>query len=271
MIVTSSGRTVGRAVFVLMMGIALAAHGQTQDTVAWPLCCTPNVELGDRLRAAALQDLPFSEVSGAVPRSAGCYSAFATTYLPPAGTQPPEPDFDAISNGDDREQARSNYSNAFLAWTCRYAPDKARDGDTTTAWVEGAEGHGIGAVLVVPYDRPGSGVRIWAGYGKSAALFRANGRPKDIRVHVIAVGNVFANAYDSMYASGADGAYTDLTVVGAHASTLRDHNGYQRLPLPQGEYDQAGTYLIAIELLSVYPGTRYEDTCITEVRGRTEG
>ena len=69
-----------------------------------------------------------------------------------------------------------------------------------------------------------------------------------------------------------------MKVVGEKTLTLKDVNGWQKLNLDEYkeidseefkkldpyELSQSGTFL-AIKILSVYPGTKYKDTLISEV------
>lgn len=73
-------------------------------------------------------------------------------------------------------------------------------------------------------------MRIFAGYGKSRELFGANNGEKVV---------------------------------------LKDHFGWQDVALPKrlpGQFYWAGDDTpVSIKILVVYPGTRYQDTCISEV------
>jgi hypothetical protein len=69
--------------------------------------------------------------------------------------------------------------------TVRFGPLALRDGRSSTAWCEGVAGDGVGEIVIGPplvEERP---VEIWIGYGKSPALFRSNGRPRRVRVHLL--------------------------------------------------------------------------------------
>jgi len=156
---------------------------------------------------------------------------------------------------------------AYEAWTCRYSSSKITDNDPKTAWVEGADGQGIGEVLIIECLDLGKPVKIWAGYGKSAGIFTSNSRPKTIRI-VIASGETRGATQNGMM-------YENLKVIAEKVVSLNDINGYQSLPLPvfktetyfsikldgQMEYK----YFLGIEILEVYPGSKYKDTCISEI------
>ena len=197
---------------------------------------------------------------------------------------------------------RSGFSASFLdsGESCSYAPFMLVDNDTQTGWVEGNAGVGIGAEVVVPklldLYRP---VRIWAGYGKSEELFVANARPKRMRVTVLRLRQEPPDAHDGLGCSYEE--YTDPVAVAAHEIELLDYNGYQALSVPEFELEhymdyplewhmmdgtdrwfyQMGvdrglaspyrerpteyTYMLKLTILEAYPGTRYEDTVISEV------
>ena len=198
---------------------------------------------------------------------------------------------------------RSDFSNSFLGEgeTCSYAPTMLVDGDRLTGWAEGDEGDGIGVEVVVPsFLDLTAPVRIWAGYGKSAEIFAANGRPKRVRVTVLRLRAM--EDPDSHDATGCSAhTYVEPVVVAGHEVDLRDFNGYQELPIPDfriehyleypkewllmdgtervlyqegvdaGDatpYEREPTeypYLLGLTLLEVYPGTKYPDTFISEV------
>ncbi len=219
---------------------------------------------------------------------------------------------------------RSDFSNGFLeeTETCSYSPVRLVDGNPQTGWVEGTQGVGIGAEVVVPalfdpvsyYDsEPGTEgrwvetepldlskpVRIWGGYGRSPELFAANGRPKRLRVTVLRLRRGEIDGHDATGCSHSH--YEKPVVVAAHEVELLDHNGYQELPLPEFRVEHymqypmewlsmdgseraihqrqvdAGqaqpfqrelteyVYVLKLTLLDIYPGTRYEDTVISEV------
>ncbi|PJZ48482.1 NADase-type glycan-binding domain-containing protein [Leptospira saintgironsiae] len=151
--------------------------------------------------------------------------------------------------------------------SCLYSPYSLMDKDVSTAWSEGVEGDGIGEVVLAYVDvrRP---IKIWTGFGKSAALFIANNRPKEIRVHVLESG--YYSVGQSNFVLG------QFRKLGVHSVILLDLNGYQKLEIPTYKLKGAPSpnkdskerlyhSVIAIEILSVYKGDKYSDTLITEV------
>jgi len=70
-----------------------------------------------------------------------------------------------------------------------YGPGNLEDGDQGTAWVEGAEGYGIGETITIIFDTPEEmenlnfdGIDFLNGYTKSATLWEYNSRVKTFKV-----------------------------------------------------------------------------------------
>jgi hypothetical protein len=207
---------------------------------------------------------------------------YTTTLLPAEGAAPAAPDFEQT---DDPELAEYEYRNELAEWSCMYGPRRAVDGDMTTAWSEGAPGAGEGEVLVVPLTA--NKMEIWTGFGLSERLHKRNGRPAVVELSVLQALTGMANQFDL--------TIEHLVLLAKGDVTLSDTNGYQPLPLPRfspvrdsetvaellapffddevpswalypGEPEDA--LFLAIRIVSVYPGSAYEDTLISEVRAR---
>ncbi len=148
-----------------------------------------------------------------------------------------------------------SFEEALKQHDIKYSPAAIDDKNPATAWVEGVDGPGIGEVVLIemPID---SRAQIWAGFGKSQRLFERNCRPKDIRVYTF-IANKEAE----------EGIYEKAELVGKIETQLSDINAYQNLPLPPNPLNKKGiAQFVAIEILSVYEGSNYGDTCISEVR-----
>jgi hypothetical protein len=122
-----------------------------------------------------------------------------------------------------------------------YTPDNLIDGDPTTAWIEGAPDEGVGAWVELVFDttREITGLTIVNGYGKEDKTMRQNGRVERILVECGGERMEFTLA-DVDYHPGGD---------------------YQSIPF--GRAVQAA--LVRITILSVYPGSQYSDTCVSEI------
>lgn len=223
-------------------------------------------------RNPVLQQLAPGEIIGDLMTADEGLSAFwATSFLAPEGSPPEMGDLSGVPE-DDRELALSEYAELYDRWTAMYGPRRAMDGDTATAWCEGVEGYGVGEVVTVRVDTT-SPVGIWTGFGRSAKDFQANSRPRKVRVWVLQ-----AMGYDVTQTGE---FYKDVTALAFRDVELKDVNAWQPLPLPahklrdlKNEHYPDGLIpgsmlsLVAVEILSVYPGTRYTDTLISEVANR---
>lgn len=118
-----------------------------------------------------------------------------------------------------------------------HTPDRVIDGDLSTAWVEGSSGNGVDESITITFDGIYlvSGMYIYAGYQKSEELYEKNARPASFTV-------IFSNGESQ-------------TVI------LQDVNGPQDIvftaPVETGS--------ITLVISSVYSGSKYEDTAISEL------
>ncbi len=110
---------------------------------------------------------------------------------------------------------------------------------TFRAWVEGKADDGIGETLTLTpkMPLPLEALRMQPGYGKNDALFKANNRPKMIKV-------TLNDSY-------------------SFKAALKDENALQMIPIP--DYSKP-VETIKIELAAVYAGEKYDDTAISDIR-----
>jgi len=118
-----------------------------------------------------------------------------------------------------------------------YGPDRLVDEDLRTAWVEGRSDQGEGEYIAV--DLGGthrvSGIQVMNGYHKNVRLFAANSR---VRSAVLRFSN---------------GSSLEVR--------LKDEPGIQTI-----EFSAREANWIVFELRSVFAGTKYKDTAVTEFR-----
>lgn len=153
-----------------------------------------------------------------------------------------------------RVTASSFLSDSLNKHEQNYLPLYIADEDPTTAWVEGVKGRGEGESL--EWWGPGltkaKAYRLFVrnGFQKSARLFRANARPRKVKLEPLVQGE-----------KGPKTTGTPLEVE------LRDVQGWQevRLPVP------AKVEGVRLKIVTTYPGTKYEDTCLSDVRVYVEG
>jgi len=174
-----------------------------------------------------------------------------------------------------------------------YGAHHLLDGDLSTAWSEGVEGPGLGeyVYLAVGNVFPEK-LHIANGYQKSPGVYEANNRVKTIHVRLYAGFMI-------------PGEVTEVeTVVRVrpfpqnHVIPLADQTGVQEFNLPfrkekaaafvkecrgdflsefaseletvaafspSGEVEPEFNWIVQLEIKEIYPGSRWDDTCLSEV------
>ena len=123
-----------------------------------------------------------------------------------------------------------------------HRPQCAKDGNRSTAWVEGGSSFDGWLKLDLATPTALNGLHIWSGYHKSQDLFYKNNRPHRISVMV-------------EYDGGAQNFQFDLN----------DSMDVQTISFGEN-FNQVKITSITITILSVYSGTKYNDTCISEIQ-----
>ena len=124
---------------------------------------------------------------------------------------------------------------------------QAHDQSMSKVWSEGVQGVGIGESVTFTFqttkeDTTDLGVTscaIGIGHQASKTLFRENARPKVLELSV-------------------DGKTKALL-------QLKDTMGLQHFEIPKLVLERPSKHTIALKIVDVFPGTRFEDTCIAEV------
>jgi hypothetical protein len=152
------------------------------------------------------------------------------------------PSFFGVAAKPNGTDAIYYFPNAFSAssslteGTIRYGPENLDKHWTRTPWVEGVPGHGIGEEIRIDTWFP----RLWISIGfvsyDRPELYELNSRPKRLRVVSDATG--------------------EERIV-----DLEDTPNLQPIEVP-GEWESAGDGGIRLIIEEVYPGTRWDDTCI---------
>lgn len=115
-----------------------------------------------------------------------------------------------------------------------YGPENLFDGSNRTAWCEGVRGNGEGQEIYIRIEDgiPFRRLLIYNGYAKSADTYRNNGRVRTI--------DVFTDRGDQI------------------RTVLPDTSSEVVINLPGPiEYHK-----LRIQIVDVYPGSKYQDTCI---------
>ncbi len=120
----------------------------------------------------------------------------------------------------------------------KYGPENLADEDPKTAWVEGVEGDGIGETIVVRFNQPEDVKEIGFrnGYTKNNDIFAKNNRVSAVVIKT-----------SSGYSAVAE---------------LVDNGETQTVDLSQQNIKDVSW--IAIEIFSVFQGSKYSDTAISE-------
>jgi hypothetical protein len=169
-----------------------------------------------------------------------------------------EPDFDIVITMPPLLYNDVKASSVLKDSSFDYSPVNVFDGDPATAWVEGVSGPGVGQSLTIditPYTAGGkiSGyymvdkIGIINGYASTPDIFYKNNRIKHLKVD-----------YESQYFD--NGEFIDKRESKVFA--LRDTMEMQYMEFP----DPVRIASFSLTVLDVYKGSRYDDTCISEIQ-----
>lgn len=136
----------------------------------------------------------------------------------------------------------------------RYAPVCAFDNRLQTSWVEGKQGDGIGEKFAFQFTAIKS-VSIFPGFGKKR-YFTLNNRLKKVSFKIYKIKDVLPHQCATTFRLG------DL--VAHEILHFRDSMTMQTFQI--GEHENERGFIGVIEILEVYRGSRWQDTCIAEIR-----
>jgi hypothetical protein len=130
----------------------------------------------------------------------------------------------------------------------RYVVNNLADSKLKTAWVEGKEGNGVGEKIIFTFPKNkwpeeiGSEVSFWGfrmvnGYIKNKETWISNGRVRKLKVYLNDKPQVILNVEDSM------------DIQETKFPTFYIHRGDR----------------VSVEILDVFPGSKFPDTAITEL------
>lgn len=154
----------------------------------------------------------------------------------------------------------------------RYGPQLAFDGNPATAWCEGEPGHGEGKGLTVVLDKPRTlvAIEIHGGYFKSAELLEANSRVREMAL--TASNGASGQTFSSTLTLSDPAAVPDLnpcdqtpTDAARWFTAVRDSSGEMAYSDLESE-QHTPVDVIELDLSKVFPGSKYTDTCISEIK-----
>ncbi|KPK82801.1 MAG: hypothetical protein AMS27_13955 [Bacteroides sp. SM23_62_1] len=173
------------------------------------------------------------------------------------------------------------------------------DRNPATAWVEGVEGDGIGETFTISIGNElKDNIFILNGYQKSNDLFLQNNRIKTLRLTLYVgfmipgdVTEIYASVYAIPFGKPAEITLGDKVGIQSIAFPF-DKKGAEALkdnlaPLFLKDFQQrieeirevSGAaelipevhYLLKCEIMDIYKGTKYDDTCISDIWLSSEG
>ncbi|MEO0641250.1 MAG: hypothetical protein AAFY70_16070, partial [Bacteroidota bacterium] len=150
-------------------------------------------------------------------------------------------------------------ASSSLSPEATYGPKNLIDGNMETAWVEGASGLGIGESIEITLSFPKDirAIFILPGYTKSQKAYEENARPQKIKVAVY-IGEKGKGEWREM---------EEISLQDRRYQTLMGDN-IAALAQPIMDIGDVGDWNISkirLTITAVYPGTKYDDTCISEV------
>jgi len=169
----------------------------------------------------------------------------------------------------------------------KYSAYQLFDKNLTTAWVEGVNGNGIGEYVLIGRgnDLPDK-IHINNGYQKTESLYYKNNRPKTLKLSLYVAYHLSGDVTElgKMYQCL---QYPDTTII-----HLNDKMGTQVFELPfdikkvksiesagdadfEKEFEERVDefielehyygYIIKLEIIDVYKGSQWDDTCISDL------
>lgn len=207
------------------------------------------------------------ETGNTVRISAGCYqvkygidpgSVFGHYLISVEKLPDPDGAFSEISASSTLAEAGQDHSPAVL-----------RDHDMTTAWAEGVDGTGVGETIRISAQgvQKVHGIRLGLGFLKDQGLLERNGRPAALHFAFSDGTELDAVFEPDLYGvemkEGVQASY--------HVTPLAAGYGADRWELAQGYLDYVSfgqeieTEWIEITITDARAGTKYEDTCISEL------
>lgn len=189
----------------------------------------------------------------------------------------PKPDWKELKSGLVRGYLYSELPDQmwrfYTSQRDEYPYENLFDNNKNTTWAGALPSNGVGEYLVFEIRPPNesTAITIFPGYTKSESLFKANSRPKDMKIYLM---RTKCHDCTPSYCEA-----TNFKVVNTTSVTLADQFGYQSIPVPHDIYseiefiedcsirwpDKPFRYYLAIEILSVYPGNKYRDLCISGI------
>ena len=164
-----------------------------------------------------------------------------------------------------------------------YAWESIRDKDLTTAWVEGSYGDGIGEWVIIPikgnyqyldYEdnilnkKLNVNLRINNGFCKNERTFYNNNRVKKAKITIYEVPLIAYEDYRGTQALEEPYIMYETEILLEDTMNQQD---FSFTCSPKASFLEGHLYLyVQLTILDVYPGEKYQDTCISEMSATAE-
>lgn len=207
-----------------------------------------------------------------------CYSLFARHVFSKEKAQWIE-----ITLLETNDQIRLNASSALQSTDNvlkgTYGAANVFDQNFSTAWVEGKKGEGIGEALFFMLPEGTTRLNIMNGYSKNKNLYYKNNRARSVKL------SFYAGINPEGFVSEIAAIYKSVLYSQEFTITLADTCTVQSFPIPLS-WDEIHTFtketlgsysrdfdippadtavIIKLEILQVYKGSKWDDTCISEI------
>ncbi|MBL7670942.1 MAG: hypothetical protein JNM39_10695 [Bdellovibrionaceae bacterium] len=154
--------------------------------------------------------------------------------------------------------------------THKYSPENIRDGYLSQAWCVTNHRPTQPEMVVLRTElREGTYLNIFPGFGKSRELFKLNNRLKKIKLFVM----TSTTSDEVVRGKKTEAKKFELNKIHEQIIDLKDVYGFQSVEIPFFSQTEGPLFLekknpiyLGIALLEVYPGSKYNDSCISEIR-----
>ncbi|WP_191013759.1 NADase-type glycan-binding domain-containing protein [Treponema zioleckii] len=174
----------------------------------------------------------------------------------------------------------------------KYEINNLHDGESSTAWVEGKTDDGIGEWVIIPvenweenlnyvYEYSYNNIKkfnvvldVWNGYQETLDLYKKNNRVKDAEITIYAVPYCTSMEGESELEGAPeivlqkDVQFSDEIVENPIYINWSCHEFSFELPEEYKTKYYEYEFYVRCKIKSVYKGTKYSDTCISELKAK---
>jgi len=165
---------------------------------------------------------------------------------------------DILDNNITKRSIKSISTSSCL--NSNYSSNNLIDQNMSTAWVEGKNDSGIGETISIEFNEANIlGVLLINGYMKNKKIFEANNRLKKVRIDY-----TYKFMYDLKSPVKENSIILNIPNRSFNKYSSKIFAPFSNL-LTQYSDAYLRIYNMKITILDVYPGDKYNDTCISEI------